>query len=267
MKKFIIIIVFIFSLTSSLHSQWMFQSQPIYNAKGLCFFDINTGFVAGKTFSGSLYKLYKTTDSGFNWSVNYSPRGWIHSIQKLDDSTLYMLGDNSVNALLYKTTNRGISWDSINYTSLNGMYFISRDTGWVAMFDGNYMNYYFTTNGGINFTLLNSQLSSGYEPVMFFLKEKYNGNYVGYRSIYHAVKKTIDGGYNWIDLPELPIVPYYDKNGKLITPPDITQITFINKDTGWVANGSKNIFKTTNGGLNWIVQYIPTGGFFFENYA
>jgi hypothetical protein len=262
MKKFILFILFLFTCStlffSNSYSQWIKQNWPYNNSIGTCFFDLNIGLVAGKSFTGSLYKLYKTTDGGFNWSVNYSPKGWIYSIQKIDDSTLYMRGDNSSSYLLYKTTNRGITWDSLNYASLDGMYFISKDTGWVSMHDGNYARYYLTTNGGVSFTLLYSHaISAAYETIMYFLKEKYNNNFIGYRSIYSEVKKTTDGGYNWIDLPVLPIVPQYDKKGKLLTQPDITQITFINKDTGWVANGSKSIFKTTNGGLNWIVQTMP----------
>ena len=33
------------------------------------------------------------------------------------------------------------------------------------------------------------------------------------------------------------------------------EIQFINKDTGWVSNG--NLFKTTDGGFNWVNQSMP----------
>jgi photosystem II stability/assembly factor-like uncharacterized protein len=262
MKKLLLLALLIilnFSLiTSYSHTQWIKQNWPVFESVyGVSFFDSNTGLVAMKMWTGGYYALYKTTNAGFNWVENYRPLGWIYLIQKLDDTTIYMLGDNGSQYIMYKSFNRGISWDSLNFISLRGMYFISRDTGWTAMFDGYYQRYYFTTNGGNSFSLLYSHLSSGYETEMFFLKEKYNGNFVGYRTVYDLIKKTTDGGYNWIDLPPLPIVQEFDKNGIFLTPPDVTQIAFINKDTGWVSNGTKNIYKTTNGGNNWILQHIP----------
>lgn len=39
-------------------------------------------------------------------------------------------------------------------------------------------------------------------------------------------------------------------------------IYFINKDTGWVVNGSGKIFKTQNGGTNWLQQKNSPGTYF-----
>lgn len=267
MKKFIVIIAILFSLTTSLHSQWVKQNWPVFESiYGVSFFDANTGLVAMKTYPSSLFKIYRTTNGGFNWSENYN--FVVYGMQKVDSSTAYCWGRNSATSygFILRTFDKGSTWDSINYglNNLSDMYFLTKDTGWVTIFDGNAARLYKTTDGGITLTYINS--AGSYQTTSFFLKEKYNGNYLGYRSNYHAVKKTIDGGYNWIDLPELPIVPEFDKNGKLLTPPEVTQIAFINKDTGWVANGSKSIFKTTNGGFNWVVQYLPSGTI-FTSYA
>jgi hypothetical protein len=262
MKKYILIIVVISSLTSSLHSQWIKQNWPVFESVyGVSFFNANTGLVAGKTFPENYQILYRSTNSGYNWSICIWPFR-ISLLQKIDSITALFCASNREpyggNSIFFWTTNKGVNWDSVNYgyTAHMGMYFLTRDTGWTAIFDGDFMRYYFTSNGGISFVLLYSHFSSSYQPKMFFLREKYNGNYIGYRSESSAIKKTTNGGYNWMDLPALPVVPEYDKNDKLLTPPDVTQITFINKDTGWVTNGTQNIFKTTNGGYNWIVQNL-----------
>jgi photosystem II stability/assembly factor-like uncharacterized protein len=259
MKKFILIIVLLLSLANTSSSQWIKQNWPVFESiYGISFFDNNIGLVAGKTFPASQFVIYRTTNGGFNWSESYN--FVVYGMQKIDSNTAYCWGRNSATSygFILRTFDRGSTWDSINYglNSLCDIYFLTKDTGWVTIFDGNAARPYKTTDGGITLTFLNS--TGSYQTTSFFMKEKYNGNYLGYRSNYHAIKKTIDGGYNWIDLPELPIVPQYDKNGKLLTPQDVIHITFVNKDTGWVSNGSKSIFKTTNGGMNWIPQTIPS---------
>jgi photosystem II stability/assembly factor-like uncharacterized protein len=265
MKKLLLLallIIFNFSLfTSYSHTQWIKQNWPVFeNVKGVSFFNANTGLVAMKTYPAGYYALYRTTNAGFNWTENYKPKGWLYQMQKINDSIVYVLGDNRSQYLIYRSFNRGLSWDSIIYPSIDGMYFINKDTGWAAMFSGNSMGYYRTDNGGITFSLLSSFPASGsYEVELFFLKQKYNGNYFGYRSFLSSVKKTTDGGYTWIDLPGLP-----GTDNAIIN--EISQITFINKDTGWVANQTNKIYKTTNGGNNWSVYYLPSN-FVFTSYA
>jgi photosystem II stability/assembly factor-like uncharacterized protein len=158
---------------------------------------------------------------------------------------------------LYKTTDKGVTWDSsITFGYLNNLssfYFINKDTGWVEVFNGDRTTLYITTNGGLNFTPLSYNTGGPGYYVIYFLMEKYNGNYIGYRSNPEQIEKTTDGGLGWYPLPNLPSEPEDNIHQQY----DIRQITFINKDTGWVTNGKAKIFKTTNGGNNWIVQLPP----------
>ena len=57
--------------------------------------------------------------------------------------------------------------------------------------------------------------------------------------------------YNWINLASAP----YNASKQ-------DGVYFINKDTGWVVNGSGTIHKTINGGLNWIQQKNSPGTYF-----
>ena len=267
MKKFILFILVLFTgstlFYSNSYSQWIKQNWPVFETiYGISFFDANTGLVAMKTFPESQHNIYRTTNAGFNWNFNYRTR-IIKKTQKVDSSSFFFLGLDfgayGGNDKIYKSFNNGETWDSLDFglfAGLTNFYFISKDTGWISKFTGSSTNIYKTDNGGISLSLTYSIPSGSDIPVLFFLKQKYNGNYIGFRSFLGTVKKTTDGGYTWIDLPGLPTMDNLD------TPPDIRQITFINKDTGWVTNGTNKIFKTINGGYNWISQTVYNNTFY-----
>jgi len=59
-------------------------------------------------------------------------------------------------------------------------------------------------------------------------------------------------GQDWIELPNSPV----------IGPTRFDDIHFIDKDLGWAANGGgSTVFKTTDGGENWELQFEDTGYF------
>ncbi len=62
---------------------------------------------------------------------------------------------------------------------------------------------------------------------------------------------AIFGQYNWSSLDNAPY-----NGGKQ------DGIYFVNKDVGWVVNGSGRIYKTTDGGENWIQQKNSPGTYF-----
>lgn len=254
MKKPILILFFIivhFTLNiENCVCQWITQDWTYFQiVRDVKFLDENTGFYTGST--SGVWGFYKTTNGGFNWSQIYFYK--VFWFQKIDSAALYMGGrDIAANDKLYRSYNKGTTWDSINYglDGLVSMYFINRDTGWIGLFNGTTTNIYLTTNGGITLQNLSS-ISSSWVRNFYFLKEKVNGYYVGYCSNADLVQKTTNSGYNWVTLP---VLPYNSSN-------DIKQITFLNKDTGWVSNSSNRIFKTTNGGYNWIQQLFPGGNY------
>ena len=61
----------------------------------------------------------------------------------------------------------------------------------------------------------------------------------------------LNAQYNWTNLTSAP----YNASKQ-------DGVYFINKDTGWVVNGSGTIHKTTNGGINWIQQKNSPGTYF-----
>ncbi len=65
--------------------------------------------------------------------------------------------------------------------------------------------------------------------------------------VYSACSQT----YNWASIPGAPYNAAKQDG-----------IFFLNKDTGWVVNGSGKIFKTQNAGVNWIQQKNSPGTYF-----
>ena len=243
MKKitfFFLIFIFHYSLfITNCFSQtgWVNQPLPINaNSYDMKFFDTNTGVISLETPA-----LLRTTNGGQNWVQigNY----YMVNFEQIDSNTLYTVGSRGSTALLYRTFNRGLTWDSVAISSSNAyksISFLNKDTGWVSGWDGNWDVTWKTTDGGLT---MQEVATFGWGKV-FFLKYKINGEYYGWVSHYNSMYKTTNSGVNWF----------------LVGPAgNLTQLNMIDTNTGWASNGSVNILKTTNGGLNWVNIPMPSG--------
>ena len=259
---FFIIILNSTFLILNCYSQWIQQNLPVPAAAfmDMKFANINTGFIAQYNYSTGASTFLKTTNEGYNWQVisDYA----LGSMNILDSIHLYALGYNNLYSKLYKSTNCGISWDSLlsaYSTAYYDIHFFNYDTGLISGTDSYYSYIWRTTNEGISKDLLWSVFAP-WPCKFFFLKEKINGEYYGwmYRPGDNFWYLTTNSGSNWTSMPNLPDFP-------------INNIFFINKDTGWatVSNVRNYILYTTNGGYNWINQNIQysavTYGIYFVN--
>ncbi len=239
MSKFAIILFFTLSalLTPrSLQSQWVQQTLPVSGSPySIIFLNQNTGFI-----SLDIPAILKTTNGGTNWNVIGNFR--IYNMYKIDSTTIYANGRLTGVDKIYRTTNTGLSWDSVSPTG-SGAYkslsFINKDTGWVSGFDGFSNTIYITTNGGV--TLTAQTTSSGFGQI-FFLPQKVNGQYIGWNGD-NTLYKTTNSGTSWFQTASISAD---------------NEIYFINKDTGWISNGG--MFKSTDGGASWINEPMPNGG-------
>jgi photosystem II stability/assembly factor-like uncharacterized protein len=263
----------------------------------MTFLDSLTGFaVSSNKFSGDTGYIFKTTNGGDNWFVNFMPFKNFSKIIFVNDSIGFACGGSGGGTSYFcKTTNKGISWTGSNYGASNfkGMSVLNKDTiylcdpdvltggvfrstnggqNWQHLTSGEPHNIYMynskigyysdgylkkTTDGGYNWTQINNK---GFRDIHFF------DSLVGYRVCsdstgYGRVHKTIDGGNNWI-IQSIPIVTGAS------TWNDLIKFYFQGRDTIW-AIGSyiwySNplryyglIYKTTNGGLNWGYQLPDT---------
>jgi len=245
MKIFFYIIVFLISSLKFQYTQaqWVYQELPgNYYTSNVKFFNENTGIMI---LQSSDPGYLRTTNGGNNW-VYYGNSIVYYDMQKIDSTALYLIGRYSGIDRIQRTYDRGLTWDSVSLT-LNGGYtgisFINRDTGWVT--GANNINYnciWKTTNGGV--TLIQQTDTTGM-GLIFFLKNKINGQYYGWLFGKYGDNKfwrTTNSGINWFQTTRPSQYCNY--------------FEFLDGNTGWFTGGN-NIYKTTNGGSNWTMQTLP----------
>ncbi len=94
---------------------------------------------------------------------------------------------------MLRSYNRGATWDSLSVASavtVNGISFVNKDTGWVGGPSGAVPFLWKTTNAGLKWTV-NLITQDG---KVFFLKNKVNGEYMGWSMNYTSMWKTTNSG-------------------------------------------------------------------------
>jgi len=224
-------------------TNWLIQKTGIEQLDAVQFIDNNTGYAVGKLFLTTFLSIYKTTNSGINWTG-------LNNISGLGPTDIYFVNkdtgwiaasENSTGGL-YKTTNGGLNWSQQLSGSFgpSKLFFINKDTGWAACQN---VNLYRTTNGGGVWSL---QFASVFniESIFFLTPQKgwmkgapdLNGNGASY---------TTDGGFNWTSCQgNTSTAVGYD-------------IKFINDSIGFSGGSFFEIPKSTDGGKTWGYQNSP----------
>jgi photosystem II stability/assembly factor-like uncharacterized protein len=216
------------------------SSGTIYNLFTLSIINNNTGYSFG-----SYGEVLKTTNSGFNWNTSYCGTYYELIYSKFFDENT---GIAASNYALVKTTNGGLNWTVKNSpNSIRCIHFPNSTVGFLL----SSTKVFKTNDSGDNWT--QTYEFSTYQEKLFFCNSNigFTGGFSG------EMKKTTDGGYNWITL-------YSGCND------EITSIYFMDSITGYVSYFlSYLISKTTNGGINWIniasndMNYVKS--FYFIN--
>lgn len=207
----------------------------------------NSYFVAGES-SG----IYKSTNNGINWNgiFNQSFKVMDHSF-RVDDSTIFAGGLGS--GILYSTNNgndwiRNANFESVANVSnrvITGISFNTNNTGWVATDTGLFKS----IDSGLNWSF-NNLFGNFYCKGVFFVDKNY-GFVIGYKGQSKGTKsdifKTSNGGITFEYISS-------------INNSSVKEIQFFNKNNGFIVCDnlfdSNNIFKTTNGGLDWTETSI-----------
>jgi photosystem II stability/assembly factor-like uncharacterized protein len=211
----------------------------------MTFIDSVTGFaIASAVTSPDTGFIFKTTNGGVNWFVNYYTSGQYSNsytkIKFVSDSIGYACGGGG-SAFLSKTTNRGNNWTKTNYSwtwSFIGISTLGKDTIYVCNDNSLVGGVFRTTNGGQNWDKIYS--AGMYNPLNIYM---FNARIGFYQN--GDLYKTTNGGYNWNML---------DSYG-------FSDIHFFDSLTGYriccCGSLAGKIQKTTDGGINWTTQSIP----------
>ncbi|MEP7168588.1 MAG: YCF48-related protein [Bacteroidota bacterium] len=207
------------------------------NLNDVFFLDTQNGFVVGDS---GLFA--KTIDGGNSWSVQFLSNVneiTLSSVCFTDAYTGFAGGaENSVNGIIFKTSDGGLSWNITNtpLSSFDIYYkriiFPSADTGY-ALTRGFCMK---TIDAGDNwfltdtFLFANGNMFSLLEDAYFFSPD--TGYIVGWYSPFTGY--TNNGGLSWSD----------ESLGQWFS------IDFPSQQTGYIV-GWGNLVKTTNGGATW----------------
>ncbi|MBL0106953.1 MAG: T9SS type A sorting domain-containing protein [Ignavibacteria bacterium] len=153
---------------------------------------------------------------------------------------------------IFKTTNNGSSWDSVEvngsaFSYVKSLFFINSSLGWltggIPLLSTEYVSR--TVNGGLNWSIQYNR-QPPFNTVYFI--DSLNGWLSGQSSAAApTILRTTNSGDNWIS--EFPGTGYI-----------INSIYFTDKRNGWAAGENRIIQSTTNGGINWINQTATQPG-------
>ncbi|MEZ5014770.1 MAG: YCF48-related protein [Chitinophagales bacterium] len=232
--------------TADYGKHWDLQLNTPEYFRSVEFFDAATGFV------GSLYgKLYKTMDGGENWyEITDSlpvPFSGICGMSVADSNTIYACGVWSSPAFIFKSTDRGHTWEYINMSSyaysLVDMQFTDALHGFATgqshdLSEGGIILY--TEDGGVSW----EPKALTTHPNDYVWKIQLLNDTLCFAAIADVTGgfatrffKSTDAGMSW-DVKTVSADYYY-----------VEMCGFINADTGWT--GSYQQLETFDGGETW----------------
>jgi photosystem II stability/assembly factor-like uncharacterized protein len=221
------------------------------NLLAVSFLNVNTGIATG--YSGV---IIKTTNGGLQWSpMQININGFLAGAVLINNDLGFISGFNNGNntSIILKTTNGGGTWTNTltGFSNvLQGIGFFDANTGIVA---GGMGTLLVTTNSGSSwqnkpqhqYTLISVEtVGSTFAAVSGF--DPFSSPPPGIFLV------STDKGNTWVN-----------RSAGLDEP--IDAISFINENAGIAVGIDGRIFKTGNGGLNWVSGGLSgTGNSFFD---
>ena len=240
MKTLIILITFLIGINS--YSQWQQQNTP---DNSTWYYDLEA--VSQSTVYCAGGKILKTVNGGAQWNT-LNITGYFQTVTGIsfyNSSTGWGCG---FNGKVFKTTNGGTEWSTLTIVteSFRDILFVNQSTGLVC---GDIGRLYKSTNGGANWTTKNPGTSLMLETIT-----NYNANYIwigGGEGSEGVIIKSTNSGDSWQTMQT------FDR--------PIEKIQFLDASTGFASSDSR-VYKSTNGGVNWIDINLPTSGYFLTFY-
>jgi LPXTG-motif cell wall-anchored protein len=245
LRTFILFIFFLFitinflnstaiagNLTSNATWEWKYPSPQGNSLQAVYFVNANEGYAVGD--SGT---ILKTLDAGNTWvSLQTNSKTHLKDVFFVNSNIGYVIG--RFLGVILKTVDGGTTWQDISLPEtdygLNSVWFTDENTGYVVGGPGRVWK---TTNGGSSWLRLPPPPIQGN-----ILKIQFVSSQVGYGIEYAAGNvfiKTTDGGQSW--------------SAKSITAGnDWLQSMHFVGNVGYIVGNTGRIYKTTDGGDNWV---------------
>lgn len=196
------------------------------------FLNENTGWF---TSNGS---LYRTTNAGTNWILQTTnvANGCVE-IGFVNMQTGYC---SDVFSTLFKTTNGGSGWVQQNTNTTQAIQSLRViDENNVILLNLNSPKLTRTTNGGNNwFTIPNFTTELNLSGIQAFNENTIYA--VGANGTISTIIRSYDGGLLWT------------QGGTVSQNFGPTSLFFLNTQTGYISTSNQRVFKTTDGGTNWL---------------
>lgn len=227
-------------------------------------------------------RVLETLNAGASWTefsvstLPFQQRPWLHSLDFVNDSTLFAVGGGC-----FKSTDFGHTWTGINTNmtttalfdiqfvnpligyigggngniikttdggntwvlqpnsvneEIHSVSFASPDTGWVV----SYYKIAHTTDGGATWTIQKTDFGAGYWDCYAM-----NGSTCFATGWGGRIEKTTDGGLTWTIVNSVP-------------QSDILSIDFCDSLIGYAVGGQSTILKTIDGGTTWTPEILGT---------
>ena len=242
MKKLSIFLVFLLSISFRVNAQWyQIGENPVGVFWIVKFADENIGWGC----RNDPMKIFKTTDGGISWTVNFEPWAPITSIFFLDANHGWF---SHVSGNLLYTSNGGESWTvryPATYWHMEDIFFSDTLNGIACGVGFAGGEIYKTTDGGAYWELVYTPSVPVY--ALSFINDSIG--WCGGDSLY----KTIDAGQNWTLM-----------SGSFDDP--ILKIKFLNESVGCLSTlGGNKLYFTSDGGSSWSLKLSSIKDFWFTD--
>lgn len=253
---------------------WMRYNTP-FNSGYIQFLDDNTGYVlqiTGAAMNKQSVILYKTTDGGATWTLNYNNdpttpgagnslplSGHKNGITFSNSTTGWVGGGIPINGLiyLYKTTDSGITWTQQPLTVPTGYQNASITTTAPKFFGPNdgILPVWMTLDVGMRDLFLYTTHDGGntWIPSSGFVRSAEQTDII-------SMSNTIS--WDWANI--FHITSNTGSTWNIVTPninfgDEFRELDFISPAVGWVrlqlADGHSALYRTTDGGSNWTLLF------------
>ena len=255
-------LLFIFVLVSSplcLRAQWDLQNA--HSDQETRIHIVNQDTVIATTSDGGA-RIHRSFDGGATWQYTQTifEYSWFNDIHFPSSNVGYVTGGTAFgnySSILTKTTDAGVTWDLLTSnvfgTNLNHVHFINDTVGFISGDAGLLLK---TSDGGMtilpqpafpynNYQCGDIEFTSDQTGFIALIEASGSAEQV------YRILKTTDQGATWNELYEDTAYNVTGLNHR-----SISDIQFINENTGFAVGGSGLFLQTHDGGNSWDADLL-----------